>query len=115
MCGYIGGFCRHGRQLRERPSVLLQANASAIVEGHVLQSMPIFGQHGCVEIWKIFWYYLYLWALFSVQKNYKAKIELATYSDSAIVMVKSLTALNYYLPNNPAVSKQKNFIHVRRI
>ena len=50
MCGYIGGFCRHGRQLRERPSVLLQANASAIVEGRVLLSMPIFGQHGCVEI-----------------------------------------------------------------
>ena len=44
VCGYIGGFCRHGRQLRERPSVLLPANASPIVEARVLQSMPIFGQ-----------------------------------------------------------------------
>ena len=39
--GYTGGSCRHGHWVGERPSELSPVNASAIVEGHVLQSMAV--------------------------------------------------------------------------
>ena len=38
MPGYIGGCCRHGHSVGERPRVLWPVNASPFVEGHVLQS-----------------------------------------------------------------------------